>query len=122
MRYMVTIQIKWDGKEDTEAERAEFVRSVVSNLPCIPVSPVKTADDSYICVDAVVNLLVMCGEVTIDISGVSKAVFEYATTVASMIKKYIENKLGSKEWSEGDYETRVYVSLYEAEVRCRCEA
>ena len=118
---MVTVEIKWSGREETKDERLGVVKGVIGNLPCFETSPVECNWCSYVCRDAVINVDAVFGTVDVEITGVNNAVFEYAIIVASKIKKYIEDKVDKKDWSENDPETSVYANLYEAEVKCGCE-
>ena len=118
---MVTVEIKWNGKEGTMDERLGVVKDVLGNLSCFDVSPFQSHYLSYICKDAVINVTAVFGRVTVKITGVDNSIFGYALITANKIKKYIEDKVGNKEWGDSDPETDVFADLYEAEVKCGCE-
>jgi hypothetical protein len=115
---MVTIAIKWEGREETMNERLSVVKGSLDSLPCFDVSPYQSHYLSYICRDAVMKVSAVFGSVNVEIIGVDNNVFDYAIIIANKIKKYIEDKVGSKEWGEDDPETDVFADLYEAEVKC----
>jgi len=120
VRCMVTVEINWDGMEETINGRLGVVKDALLNLPCFDVSPVDSPYSSYICRDAVINVSAVFGRVSVKITGVDNNVFSYAIIIASKIKKYIEDKVGNKEWEENAPETIVFADLYEAEVKCGC--
>ena len=122
MRYMVTIQIKWEGREETKNERLGVVKDVLSALPCLKTTPVESNYISYICGNMVVNVSAVFGVIDIEITGVDNTIFDYAIIMASKIKKYIEDRINEKKWSEGSPETMVYANMYEVEVKCGCES
>jgi len=119
---MVTVEIKWNGKEETMDGRLDVVRDALSNLSCFDVSPFQSYYLSYICKDAVINVTAVFGRVTVKITGVNNSIFDYALITANKIKKYIEDKVSEGKWSDNDPETDVFADLYEAEVKCGCEA
>jgi len=119
---MVTVEIKWDGREETIDSRLGVVKDALGGLPCFDVSPYKSHYFSYICRDAVINVDAVFGRVSTKVTGVDNNVLSYAIIIASKIKKYIEDKVSNKEWGEEDPETDVFADLYEAEVKCGCES
>jgi len=119
---MVTIAIRWSGREETMDERLGVVKDAVGGLSCFDVSPYQSYYLSYICRDAVIKVDAVFGRVNVEIIGVDNNVFGYALITANKIKKYIEDKVGNKEWGEDDPETDVFADLYEAEVKCGCES
>jgi hypothetical protein len=122
VRFMVTVAIKWSGREESISERLGVVKDVLGGLPCFETSPIESNYASYICRDAVINVDGVFGTVSVEIIGVDNNVFSYAIITASRIKKYIEEKVGNKEWGVNDPETSVYANLYETEVKCGCES
>jgi len=119
---MVTVEIKWNGKEETMDERLSVVKDVLDNLSCFDVSPFQSYYLSYICKDAVINVTAVFGRVTVKITGVDNSIFDYALITAGKIKKYIEDRVNEEKWGENDPETDVFADLYEAEVKCGCES
>ena len=118
---MVTVQIKWSGREESKNERLNVVRGVVGNLPCLITSPIESNYNSYVCKNAVINVIAVFGTIDIEITGIDNTVLDYAIIVISKIKKYVENKVDKKDWGENDPETDVFADLYETEVKCGCE-
>jgi hypothetical protein len=119
---MVTVEIKWDGREETMDGRLGVVKDVLGGSSCFDVSPIDSHYLSYICRDAVINVNATFGRVSIKVTGVDSNVFSYALIITNKIKKYIEDKVSNKEWGEEDPETDVFADLYEAEVKCGCES
>jgi hypothetical protein len=117
---MVTIEIKWNGKEETMDGRLGVVKDVLGGSSCFDVSPIDSYYLSYICRDAVINVSAVFGRVSVKITGVDNNVFGYALIIANKIKKYVEDKVGNKEWGEDDPETDVFADLYETETTCNC--
>ena len=118
---MVTVEIKWGGREETMDERLGVVKDALGNLSCFDTSPFASYYLSYICRDAVINVSAVFGRVTVKITGVDNNVFSYALITANKIKKYIEDKVNEEKWGKNDPETDVFADLYEAEVKCGCE-
>ena len=119
---MVTVQIVWDGTEDTKEDRLNYVKKLIKGLGCKPTSPVETYDIHYICGDVILNVTCPFGELNIWVKGVDKSVLNFATPVVDMIHDYISEQIKGGKWSSDNYETRVSLELYEAETTCRCEA
>ena len=119
---MVTVEIKWSGKEETIDMRLDVVKDALGGSSCFDVSPYKSYYLSYICMDAVINVDATFGRVSVKVTGVDNNVFSYALIIANKIKKYVEDKVSNKEWGEDDPETDVFADLYEAEVKCGCES
>jgi len=119
---MVTVEIKWNGREETMDERLGVVKGIINDLPCFDVSPFASYYLSYVCRDAVIHVEEDYGRVNVEIIGVNNAVFEYAIIMAGRIKKYIEEKVNEEKWDKNDPETDVFADLHEAEVKCGCEA
>jgi hypothetical protein len=117
---MVTVEINWDGTEETTSMRLGVVKDALSALPCFDISPIDSHYLSYVCRDVVINVSAVFGRVSVKVTGVDNNVFSYAIIIASKIRKYIEDKVGNKEWGEDAPETDVFADLYEAEVKCGC--
>jgi hypothetical protein len=118
---MVTVQIIWDGTEDTRDDRINYVKKVITGLGCKPTSPVETYDIHYICGDVIINLTSGIGELSVWVKGVDKGVFNFVAPIVDMIHGFISKYVEDGKWSNDSYETRVSLDLYEAETTCRCE-
>ena len=117
---MVTVEIKWNGREENMDERLGVVKGVINDLLCYDASPFASYYLSYVCRDAVIKVEAVYGRVTVKIIGTNNAVFDYAIIAVAKIKKYIEDRVNEEKWGKNDPETDVFADLYETEVKCGC--
>jgi hypothetical protein len=116
---MVTVQIRWEGREETISERFGVIKNFLDGLPCLGISPAGPYYANYICKDVIISVNNDIDNVYVEIAGVSSDVFSYAIVIASKIKRYIRDKVDKKEWGEDNPEASFHASFYEVEVRCR---
>ena len=119
---MVTVQIRWEGTEETIDDRLNYVRKLITDLGCKPTSPVETSNMYYLCGDVIINLSSGIGDLNVWVQGVDKNVFNFVIPIVNMIHATISEYIESGKWNNDNYETRVSLELYESETTCRCEA
>jgi hypothetical protein len=119
---MVTVQIRWEGTEETMNDRLNHVKELITDLGCKPTSPVETNDMYYLCGSVIINLTSGIGDLDVWVQGVDKNVFNFVTPIVDMIYTTISKYIEDGKWGSDSYETRVSLELYEAETTCRCEA
>jgi len=117
---MVTVQIRWEGTEETIDDRLNYVRKLITDLGCKSTSPVETNDMYYLCGDVIINLSSGIGDLNVWVQGVDKNVFNFVIPIVAMIHNFISKYIEGGKWSNDSYETKVSLELHEAGTTCGC--